>query len=44
MDFQIVAATVEDLDCILSLQKECYQTEAELHNEYNMPPLTQSME
>lgn len=44
MDFQIVTATVEDLDCILDLQKECYQTEAELHNEYNMPPLTQSIE
>jgi hypothetical protein len=28
----------------LTLQKECYQTEAELHNEFNIPPLTQTID
>lgn len=44
IDLQITTAKMEDLESILHLQKECYQTEAELHNEYNIPPLTQSME
>ena len=43
-DLQIITATMEDLDNILRLQKECYQTEAELHNEYSIPPLVQSLE
>jgi GNAT superfamily N-acetyltransferase len=29
---------------ILQLQKECYQTEAETYNDYNIPPLTQDLE
>lgn len=44
MDFQILAATLDDLKTILDLQKECYETEAELHNEYNIPPLTQTLD
>lgn len=42
-DLEISKATMEDLESILHLQKECYQSEAELHNEYNIPPLTQSL-
>ena len=44
MDFQIFVATSDDLETILTLQKECYQTEAELHNEFNIPPLTQTVD
>lgn len=44
MNFQILIATENDLKAILDLQKECYQTEAELHNEFNIPPLTQTYE
>ncbi len=44
MDLQILPATENDLKPILDLQKECYQTEAELHNEFDIPPLTQTME
>lgn len=43
-DLQISTATIEDLDKILLLQKECYQTEAELYNDFNIPPLVQSIE
>jgi ribosomal protein S18 acetylase RimI-like enzyme len=44
MDFQILIANSGDLQAILDLQKECYLSEAELHNEYNIPPLTQTIE
>lgn len=44
MNLQILHANEGDLEAILNLQKECYQTEAELHNEYNIPPLTQTIE
>lgn len=44
MTIQISKAGESDLKTILELQKECYQTEAELHNEYNIPPLTQTFE
>ncbi len=44
MDFQILTAKESDLKIILDLQKECYQTEAEIHNEYNIPPLTQTFD
>jgi ribosomal protein S18 acetylase RimI-like enzyme len=43
MNLEISIANKEDLKQILELQKECYQTEAELHNDYNIPPLTQSI-
>lgn len=42
MDFKILTATEYDLNTILDLQIACYQTEAELHHEYNIPPLTQT--
>ena len=44
MKFQILTATRSDLEMILDLQKECYLTEAELHEEFNIPPLTQTID
>jgi hypothetical protein len=44
MQFQIMTAQREDLQKILDLQKKSYKSEAELHNEYNIPPLTQTIE
>lgn len=44
MALQIQEATLDDLKCILELQKECYQTEAQLYNDFNIPPLTQTFE
>lgn len=44
MMLEILPATLQDLSTILDLQKACYQTEAELHNEFNIPPLMQSQE
>lgn len=38
---EILPAIADDLDTILDLQKACYQTEAELHDEYDIPPLKQ---
>lgn len=42
MNFEITLADKDDLQQILQLQKECYKTEAELHDENNIPPLTQT--
>jgi predicted GNAT family N-acyltransferase len=44
MEFRILTAKENDLNTILNLQKECYQTEAELHNEFDIPPLTQTLD
>lgn len=40
----IEEAGVDDAEVILSIQKEAYRIEAELHNDFNIPPLTQTME
>jgi N-acetylglutamate synthase-like GNAT family acetyltransferase len=37
-------AKYEDLEEILALQKLAYQSEAELCNDFNIPPLTQTLE
>ena len=37
-------ATREDLPRILSLQKLAYVSEAKLHDDYSIPPLTQTLE
>ena len=37
-------ADVSDAPAILELQKVAYQSEAELHNDFNIPPLTQTLE
>lgn len=40
----IKPATINDADEILSLQKLAYQSEAEIYNDFNIPPLNQSLE
>lgn len=40
----IEKAEMKDLDEILILQKLAYQSEAELCNDYSIPPLTQTLE
>ena len=40
----ILKATIDDLMDILKLQKEAFISEAELYNDYNIEPLTQSFE
>ena len=40
----IETATREDAESILQLQKRAYQSEAELYNDYSIPPLVQSIE
>ena len=40
----IEKAGVQDAEVILDIQKEAYQSEAELHNDFNIPPLTQTLE
>jgi ribosomal protein S18 acetylase RimI-like enzyme len=41
---EIVKATFEDLPKILDLQKLAYLSEAKLHNNYSIQPLTQTLE
>lgn len=40
----IEPASIEDASEILSLQKVCYQSEAEIYQDYNIPPLIQTLE
>jgi ribosomal protein S18 acetylase RimI-like enzyme len=40
----VTPAVLDDLPEILSLQKLCYQSEAALHNDYNIPPLLQTLD
>ncbi|KPZ52648.1 MULTISPECIES: GNAT family N-acetyltransferase [Pseudoalteromonas] len=40
---EICEAKIEDAAIILQIQKEAYVSEAELHNDFNIPPLTQSL-
>ncbi len=40
----IERATVHDAESILSLQKLAYQSEAEIYDDYTIPPLTQTLE
>lgn len=39
----ISKAEIEDLEEILKLQKICYLSEAQLHNDYTIPPMVQSL-
>ena len=41
---KISQATIEDAEEILSLQKLAYRIEAERYNDYNISPLTQTLE
>jgi hypothetical protein len=39
---EIKQASLEDADMILQLQIQAYLTEAEIYNDYSIPPLIQS--
>jgi ribosomal protein S18 acetylase RimI-like enzyme len=43
MQIDILKANKTDLKTILQLQKNCYLTEAEIYNDYNIPPLQQEL-
>lgn len=43
-EIQLEQATPADAEEILRIQKLAFQSEAEIHNNYNIPPLTQSLE
>ena len=43
-DITIEHADKSDLEAILALQKEAYQSEAELYQDFLLPPLTQTLE
>ncbi len=43
-DYKVKMATLSDLETILYLQKCCYLSEAELYNDYSIPPLTQTLD
>jgi ribosomal protein S18 acetylase RimI-like enzyme len=40
----IGAASIEDAEAILALQKLAYQSEARLYNDWSIPPLTQTID
>jgi hypothetical protein len=44
MEIKILKADGADLETILALQKECYLSEAELHDDFDIPPLKQDLE
>ncbi len=43
MNIRILQANKNDLEQILELQKECYQAEAKIYNDFSIPPLTQDL-
>lgn len=43
MDIKIVQANLDDASEILELQKIAYQNEAALYDDWNIPPLTQTL-
>jgi ribosomal protein S18 acetylase RimI-like enzyme len=44
MEIKITKAEIPDAEQILTLQKLCYQSEAKLYNDYNIPPLKQTID
>ena len=44
MDIEILLADITDADEILALQKLAYQSEAELYQNWSIPPLTETIE
>ena len=40
----IQQAKIDDVEEILALQKLCYQSEAEIYNDYRIPPLVQTLD
>lgn len=43
-NIKICKAELDDLEEILTLQKECYISEAEIINDFNIPPLKQTID
>ncbi len=43
MKIDILQANRTDLEVILQLQKECYQSEAEIYDDFSIPPLQQTI-
>jgi len=43
MDIKLIQATIEDLEEILALQKIAYRSEAEIHDDFSIPPLHQTL-
>jgi hypothetical protein len=41
---KIQRALVEDAETILKLQKRAYRSEAEIYNDYNIPPVMQTLD
>lgn len=41
---EVEKATISDAEEILSLQKLAYRSEAEIYNDFNIPPLVQTLE
>jgi ribosomal protein S18 acetylase RimI-like enzyme len=44
MEMEILKAGQQDMETILQLQKECYQSEAAIYQDYTIPPLQQDMQ
>jgi hypothetical protein len=44
MNYQITQAEPKDAEEILLVQKSAYRSEAELYNDYDIPPLNQAVE
>lgn len=43
MNYQIIKAEINDAEEILKIQKSAYQSEAERYNNYDIPPLKQTI-
>src|SRR4030042_5025803 len=43
-DMSIQKATVSDAEELLALQKRAYRSEAEIYNDFRLPPLVQALE
>ncbi len=43
MNLTILPADKNDLKAVLELQKDCYQTEAEIYNDFDIAPLKQNI-
>ncbi len=43
MKIDILQANKTDLEVILQLRKECYQSEAEIYEDFSIPPLQQTI-
>ena len=44
LNISIQNAEITDAEFILNLQKKAYQTEAEIYQDWNIPPLTQTLD